>query len=114
MKTETQFPLWEFQFRTLVQEEIRGEIIRKTGNPDFLLMWSRKPHDYIDAQVRNSLDDAWLIFPDWCTTTNAISTKGKLHEVWSTLSQEERRTYAKSFTVFYYACPLPRPAIVVG
>ncbi len=114
MTTETKYSSFESQLRALVEEEVREEIIRITGDPDFLLMWSRKPHDYIDAQVRKALDDAWSIFPDWCTTRNAISTKGKLHEVWSTLSPEEKRSIAKSFTVFYYACPQPHRNIIVG
>lgn len=108
MKVEAKFSPWEAQLRTLVREEIRKEIIRITGSPDFQLMWSRRPHDYVEGQIEKALDDAWSIFPDWSTTSNAISTKGKLHEVWSILSPEEKSKIAKSFTVFFYACPQPR------
>ena len=93
---------WRVEFLTLVRNEIRERVTSNTGKPDFILMWAKKPHDFVEAETRKLLEDASSLLLEWTSLESTTSGKAPLAQRWSGLAQSQKMHLAKLFTDFFY------------
>jgi hypothetical protein len=100
-KIGTSMPTWEAQLRTLVEGEIREQVTSNTGNQDFILMWRRRPFQFIEEETARLLTGCWKFFPAWNTAYD-LTSREPLSMQWEGLDDGVRGRIAKEVKDAFY------------
>lgn len=95
-------PAWEQEFRDLVLSAIKEQVARNTGDLSFLLMWARRPSDFVEIEAKKLTEESWVLFPTWCSAYDAIKRETPIAQAWQTMSASAKKELANQFKILFY------------